>query len=376
MTPQLALRIAIVGVPRLALFAISSSGSGTCRSCRATTTWREALDNRVRKVARPGTARRDPRPRRQRDRHQPRGDRRAARPAALPASHRDAALEWGQQMTLRETLPKGHRGEPVPIPPAPPQLEARLKSLGRVIGMSARSINDRDRPQLAVTPYANIRVRVDVPQTMRNYLLEHQRAASPESPSSRSTCAAIPRARQAAQLLGTTGEIEPKELHVRPLPRRGRRAPHRQGRDRMVLRQLPARRAAACRGITIDARGTAKGQRIARDPRPGDQLRTSLDLSLQQTGQRALAAARSSGGPGTAGGIRRARPAQRPDPRAELISDIHAERALEADLAAALRRDLRQAGGLAAVQPRDRRRLSDGLDVQADHGAGGARARA
>ena len=293
-------------------------------------------------------------------------------PRRLPASHRDAALEWGRRMSVRETLPKGHRGEPVPIPPAPPQLEARLKSLGRVIGMSARSINDRIVQQLAVTPYANIRVRVDVPQTMRNYLLEH-RAQFPGVAVQQVYLRRYPRARR------------PRSCSARParsIPRSSAwtataawpRAPSsaRTGSSGPTTTTCAARPACRASRSTPRAGRRASGSRAIRGP-----VTSCARLLTCRSSRRGSARSRASiqGGPGTRGRVRRARPAQRPDPRAGLISDVHAERALEADLAAALRRDLRQAGRLAAVQPRDRRRLSDGLDVQADHGAGGARPR-
>jgi penicillin-binding protein 2 len=50
----------------------------------------------------------------------------------------------------------------------------------------------------------------------------------------------------------------------------------------------------------VDAAGRPKSQRVAREPRPGRQVRTSLDLRLQAAGERALART-VDGGPGTAG---------------------------------------------------------------------------
>ena len=300
LTPQLAMRVAMLGFLAFALFAIVFLRLWYLQVLTGDDLRKEALDNRVRKVAVPA----------------PRGailDRdgneivtnRVATvvqldPRRIPAAHRDAALEWGHQMTLREARPQGHRGEPAPIPPAPPELEPRLQRLGAVIGMSARSINERIVQQLAITPYANIRVRVDVPQTMRNYLLE-RRAQFPGVTVQQVYLRRYKEGTTAAQLLGTTGEIDPKEL--KETRYRGVASGAVVGKDGIewaydsYLRGAPG-----VQSITIDASGRPKSQRIARDPRAGDQLRTSLDLSLQQTGQRALARV-IQGGPGTAGGF-------------------------------------------------------------------------
>ena len=164
--------------------------------------------------------------------------------------------------------------------------------------MSAKSINERIVQQLAVMPYANIRVRVDVPQTMRNYLLE-RRSQFPGVTVQQVYLRRYPEGTTAAQLLGTTGEIDPKELHQKRYS--GVAQGTVVGKDGIewaydgYLRGAPG-----VQSITIDASGRPKSQRIARDPRPGDQLKTSLDLPLQQAGQRALARV-IQGGPGTAG---------------------------------------------------------------------------
>lgn len=298
LTPQLALRVALVGGLAFALFAIVFLRLWYLQVLTGDDLRREALDNRVRKVALAA----------------PRGaivDRHGREivtnrvatvvqldPRRIPAAHRDAALEWGRAMGLREKRAEGSKGPPVPPPQPPESLRRRFAVLGSVLGVSAASINERVVQQLASTPYANIRVRVDVPQTMRNYLLE-RRSEFPGVTVQQVYLRRYPEGSTAAQLVGTIGEIDPKELGTERY--RGvvqGTVVGKEGIERTYdgyLRGEPG-----VQSITIDAAGRPKSQRVARDPRPGEQLRTSLDLELQETGQRALARV-VQGGPGTAG---------------------------------------------------------------------------
>ena len=300
LTPQLALRVAIVGGLAFALFAIVFLRLWYLQVLTGDDLRREALDNRVRKVALAA----------------PRGaivDRSGREivtnrvatvvqldPRRIPAEHRDAALEWGRAMGLREKRAAGHKGPPVPLPQPPESLRKRFAALGSVLGVSAASINARVVQQLAMTPYANIRVRVDVPQTMRNYLLE-RRSAFPGVTVQQVYLRRYPEGSTAAQLVGTIGEIDPKELGTERY--RGvvqGTVVGKEGIERTYDSYL--RGDPGVQSITIDASGRPKSQRVAREPRPGDQLKTSLDLDLQETGQRALARM-IQGGRGTAGGF-------------------------------------------------------------------------
>jgi penicillin-binding protein 2 len=300
LTPQLALRVAIVGGIALALFAIVFLRLWYLQVLTGDDLRREALDNRVRKVALAA----------------PRGaivDRNGREivtnrvatvvqldPRRIPAAHRDAALEWGRAMSERAAREAGSQGPPVPVPAPPESLRRRFATLGSVLGMSAASINERVVQQLAVTPYANIRVRVDVPQTMRNFLLE-RRAEFPGVTVQQVYLRRYREGSTAAQLVGTIGEINPDEIgsdRYRGVVQGT--VVGKEGIERTYDSYL--RGEPGVQSITIDAAGRPKSQRVARDPRPGDQLRTSLDLGLQQSAQRALART-IQGGKGTAGGV-------------------------------------------------------------------------
>ena len=298
-TPQLALRVAILGGIAFALFAIVFLRLWFLQVLSGDQYRQQALDNRVRMVAVPA----------------PRGsivDRNGTpivenRPATviqldprrLPVSERDAAATWGQQMSRRALLPKGQRGRPIPIPaPTTPELRLRFARLAGALGVAPQHVQDNVIQQLAVLPYANVRVKVDVPATVRNYLLERQREF-PGIAVERVYLRRYPLGSTAAQLLGSVSQISPKQLGTQAF-----RGVHQGaivgqgGLEQAYDRYL--RGTDGVQTITVDASGRAKSSRLARQPRSGDQLRTSLDLGLQKTGQTAMANVIGSG-TGTAG---------------------------------------------------------------------------
>ena len=214
-TPQLALRIAILGGIALVLFAIVFFRLWYLQVLSGDQYLQQARDNRVRELRVQA----------------PRGDvldrdgnvlveNRAATvvqldPEALPAAERDAAATWGQQMTARSKRPKGKRGELIPIPPpATPNLEKRFKSLARVLGMSPDTIQERVIESLAKLPYANVTVKVDVDVPKRNFLVE-QPEAFPGVSVERRYLRRYPQGTLAAQLLGSIGEIDDQELKMK-----------------------------------------------------------------------------------------------------------------------------------------------------------------
>ena len=222
-------------------------------------------------------------------------------PESLPAAERNAAATWGQHVTARSRRPKGQKGPLVPIPPpATPHLEARFKSLARVLNMSPKTIQERVVQSLASLPYANVTVKVDVDVPRRNYLVEH-----PE---------------------GFPGiDVERKFLRRYPAALAGGPARGEHRRDRRLRAQaqaLQGRHAGTVVGqggleraydqylrgvdgstkITIDALGRPKSSAPGHDPVSGRSVRTTLDLGLQQTGEKYLDQTINQG-PGTAGGF-------------------------------------------------------------------------
>ena len=162
------------------------------------------------------------------------------------------------------------------------------------------------------------------------------------------------------------------------LPRRRRRHAHRQGRHRGDLRPLPARpgrlharRHQRARQPRRPPRGHAPrapaGPAAAPDARPRPPARRQQRAQDRDRGRQRQRQPRQGGR------VRGDGPDERRGAGARLLPLLRRQRVRQAAVAGALRRA--QLGGerRAAVQPRDRRRLSDRLDVQADHRDGGAR---
>jgi penicillin-binding protein 2 len=298
-TPQLALRVAVFGVIAFALFGIVFFRLWFLQVLSGDQYLEQARDNRVREVTVQA----------------PRGaivdrngnalvENRVATivqldPEKLPASEREAAATWGQQMTARSRRPKGEKGPLVRIPDATtPQLAASFTRLARALNMSPRTIQERVVRSLALVPYANVTIKTDVPETVRNFLLER----GEDFPGVDVQKVYLRKYRHnelAAQLVGTVGEISPDELELERF--RGVKqgtVVGKEGVERAYDRYL--RGVDGAQRITVDALGRPKGQAAARDPVPGRALKTSLDLDLQGAGEAVLARTIATG-PGTAG---------------------------------------------------------------------------
>ena len=299
LTPQLAMRVALLGAIALALFAVIFFRLWFLQVLTGDQAVREAANNRVRTVAvaaprgavldRNGNTLVENRP----------ASVMQLDPQQLPAATRAAAAAWGQKMTTWASTPRNQRGpRPAIPPPANAALEQRYAQLAAVLGISPKTINERVISQLAQLPYANVRVQVDVPTSVRNYLLERP-GQFPGVSVDQVFVRRYPGGVGAAQVLGAVGQVSPEQLKADSF--RGvisGAIVGQEGLERSYDRYL--RGTDGTKSITIDAAGHLKGQKISRESRAGDSLRTSLDPSLQKTGEAALGSAISSGS-GTAG---------------------------------------------------------------------------
>jgi penicillin-binding protein 2 len=289
-TPQLALRVAVLGGLAFVLFAVVFFRLWYLQVLSGDQYLQQARDNRVRevRVQAPRGAIVD-------DAGRTIVANRTATvvaldPEKLPTSERSAAAHWGQLAGRRALRPKGKRGPAVPIPPpTTPQLARLFDRMARTLAMSPRTIQERVVRSLALVPYANVTVKVDVDDPTRNYLSERSELFPGVSVESR-YLRKYPQGSLAAQLVGTTGEIDPRELKQK----RFKGVPQgtvvgKGGIERSYDQYL--RGTDGSTKITIDALGRPKGARAGRDIVPGRQVRTSLNLGLQQTGQKYLAEA-------------------------------------------------------------------------------------
>jgi len=217
-------------------------------------------------------------------------------PSALPERERELAATWGQRMSERALRPDGQKGEPVKIPDIPTQeLRERLRRLADLLGdTTATEIQRRIIQSLAQVPYAPVRVETDVPRAVMNYVQERQKlfaGVTVEQVYVRQ----YPERTLAAQLLGTVGEIQLKQLdwkHFRGV-KQGT-VVGQGGLEYQYDRYL--RGIDGSREIQVDALGNPKGELRKVAPQAGQRLKLSLDLGLQKTGQDALTGQANPGG--------------------------------------------------------------------------------
>jgi penicillin-binding protein 2 len=290
LSPQLAMRVAVLGGVALALFAIIFFRLWFLQVLSGDQYLVQARENRTRDV-------RIQAPRGQIvDRNNTRlVDNRPSNvvqlePQQLPEQVITDAATWGQRVGQRLARPEGHRGEPIPYPPiATPELEARYLRLGRLLGMKATTIHRRVIEQLAQVPYAAVTIRNDVPNSIRAYIRERQENF-PGVAVERQFLRDYPRNELAAQLLGYVGQINPDELKRR----RNRGVKQgtiigKAGLEYTYDRYLRGRDGAKVLKVDANGRFVSDEPVAERAPIPGRQLRLSLDLHLQKAGQRAMA---------------------------------------------------------------------------------------
>lgn len=237
-------------------------------------------------------------------------------PQGLPDQTIDDAAEWGKAMGERERKiellearaereaeernrdrKKGQKRvkpEKVSVPTVPlpqiatPELAARYRRLGRLLEMRPETIHRRVIEQLVQLPYSAVTIRSDAPNSVVSYIKERQELF-PGVDVERQFLRAYPRKNLAAQLVGYVGEISPKQLEQR------RNKGVKQGTivgqaglEYTYDRYLRGKDGAKI--LRVDASGKFVGEALQqRDPTPGRQVRLSLDLGLQEAGQKAMA---------------------------------------------------------------------------------------
>ncbi len=295
--PHLALRVAVLGGLALTLFAVVFFRLWFLQVLSGEEYVSEARENRTR------TVRIQPPRGEIRDRNgDPIVTNRLARvvqlmPNELPEAERRNAAAWGQAMGRREQRAKGRKGEPIALPPiATPALERRYRRLGRVLGLSAQEIHQRVVEQLVRLPYAPITVASDVDFSQIQYLQENKarfRGVEPEEQYVRR----YPKGTLAAQLLGTVGRLTPEQAELRRYRGVDKNAVVGQtGLEYEYDRYLRGRDGARVLRVNADGELFGTATRV-REPRPGRDLRLSLDLALQRAGQDAVASI-GGGNPG------------------------------------------------------------------------------
>src|SRR3954447_22619639 len=161
------------------------------------------------------------------------------------------------------------------------------RKLGRVLGESPKRVGRQVRRQLKALPFSSATVKQDVSLPVVSYLLEHQNDY-PGVTAERVFLRQYPHHQIGAHLFGTVGEVTREELkdpryHGVAMGDRVGQSGIESQYDRFLRGRNGASR------VQVDALGTLKGELSVREPQQGRQLRLAVDLGVQEAGQRALA---------------------------------------------------------------------------------------
>ena len=207
-----------------------------------------------------------------------------------------------QRRERRRLARAARQARPVAIPPLPAeetQLRHLYQRLGRVINVKPRRIHQRVIEGVAELPYSNVTIKAAVNRTAFNYIRE-RKEQFPGVAVEKQYLRDYPHKELAAQLFGTTREISPKELKEKRY--RGVAPGTRIGAD--GLEESYDRYLRGKDGYTrvvINALGSRDDRRRTKrkEPRQGQRLRITLDLDLQRAAndaiQRGVAAAAQNG---------------------------------------------------------------------------------
>jgi penicillin-binding protein 2 len=284
-TPQLAMRVAILGGIALALFGIVFFRLWFLQVLSGDEYLAQAAGNRVRDVKIAA----------------PRGEMVDRNGRVLVENRRAVAVVVS----------------PPKLPEDAGERTRLLERLSRVLGVSTRRERCTiDREVLRTTeidcavrkgvfqlPYADVTVKTDVSPAVYSFLAERHREF-PGVSIQQVFLRSYPFGEVGAQLFGTVGQIDEQQLredHYRGV--KGGTLVGKSGLEYTYDRYL--RGVDGATRVQVDSLGNARGYLDEREPVPGANLRLSIDLGLQRAGQAALAQgiglANAHGNPAQAG---------------------------------------------------------------------------
>jgi penicillin-binding protein 2 len=261
LTPQLAVRVAIIGGIALVAFAIIFFRLWFLQVLSGDKYLAEANDNRVREIKVQA----------------PRGE----------------IVDREGRVLVRNRVGYAVKVTPASLPEDLAERREMYERLGRVLGMRPRRIERRVEKQLRALPFATATVKTDVQEELFAYLLERQerfRGVTIE----RVFLREYPHREIGAHLFGTVGEVTQEQLDGERY--RGVDLGDRVGQsgveaeyDRFLRGKNGATR------VQVDALGNLSRELRTRQPQQGRQLRLSVDLDVQRVGQEALASGTGAG---------------------------------------------------------------------------------
>ncbi len=253
-TPQLALRVAILGGIALTMFAIIFFRLWFLQVLSGDKYRAQANNNRIRDVGVPA----------------PRGDIVDRNGRVLV----DNRVSIAVQVDARK------------LPPAGPRRASVYRRLGQIIGETPGQIDREVRRQTKLVPYAPATVKSDASREVYSYLFERQ-DSFPGVTVSRVYLRQYPFATVGAHMFGTVGQISPDQLKL--LKFKGVQQGTIVGQDGIEYtydRYLRGRDGAT--RVQIDSLGRPTGELSLREPAQGKNLKLSIDFALQREGQQAI----------------------------------------------------------------------------------------
>jgi penicillin-binding protein 2 len=260
-TPQLALRVAIFGGIALVLFAIVFFRLWYLQILSGDRYLAEANDNRVREL-------------------------KVEAPRGKIVDRNGTVLVDNRTALSVEVSPER-------LPTKSASRRRELRKLAYVLDMNPRSLRRKITRSVKELPFSPVTLKTDVGLQTVFYLQENQEAF-PGVDVDRVFLRRYPYKEIGAHLFGTIGEVTKSQL------KQGRYAGvtlgdrvGQSGIEYTYDRYLRGRNGAL--RVQVDASGRPKGELAVKDPRPGEELRLSIDLGVEKAGQEALA---SFGKPG------------------------------------------------------------------------------
>jgi penicillin-binding protein 2 len=181
------------------------------------------------------------------------------------------------------------------MPVATGELKLRYQRLARVLNINWKTVNSRVVTGILQVPYANVRIKTDVPASQRNYIQERSElfpGVSVEQVYVRK----YPAKDMAAQVLGSINQITKDQLKQSKFKGvAGGTDVGQTGLEYEYDKQL--RGTDGEYRIEVNAAGERRRAVTARDPKQGRQLKLTLNYKLQDAGEKALAQA-GGGKPG------------------------------------------------------------------------------
>ena len=256
-TPQLAMRVAILGGVAIAMFAIIFFRLWFLQVLSGDQYLAQASTNRVRDVVDAGAAR---------ARCVDRNGKRARRQPARGRGRRlaaEAAAGLGRAHARAGALSRVIDASTRP---------GRCRSAHRPCALMDVECQRRSRG-VCQLPYADVTVKTDVLARRLRLPRRARAGASPASRSSRSSCAPIRSSEVGAQLFGTVGQISPTRAEATALPRRAAAARSSASRGSSTPTTTTCAGIDGATRVQVDALGQPKGYLRERAPVPGEQPR-------------------------------------------------------------------------------------------------------